>query len=321
LIQENNNSDVTRSQDLSQWLKKAKQNINQGIRIYDGFAPGLYEYLEPKGDRVSLIGVSDVMLLIELALYSGYIRQERSVNLLIIANPESGKSEMLLAFKNNRGVKVPTDITAYKILEQYGDAMSSGDIKHLIIPDLITPVSKKQETAMQFVGFLNALIEEGIVDYQSYLIERHYANRPARVGLLTSITPKYLTDKRHRLIHAGFMSRMLPVCYSYSEATAGRIRQYLASRGYRQEEGGITLQLPEDLRDVQLPLPMTERIIERASVLGQATETYGFRYQRQLQVLAMANALKNNRDTVNQEDVDTILRLTYLMDMNNPARL
>lgn len=314
-------TDVPRSQALRQWLEEAKRNINKGRQAYKNFDPQHYKYQEPQGDRASLIGVDDVMLLVELALYSGYIRQERSVNLLIIANPESGKSEMLLAFRHNRGVKVPTDITAYKILEQYGDAMSSGEIKQLIIPDLITPISKKQETAMQFVGFLNALIEEGIVDYESYLIQRDYSNQPARVGLLTSITPAYLTDGRHRLIHAGFMSRMLPVCYSYSEATAGRIRQYLASRGYRQEERGIVLQLPEDLRDIQLPLGMTEGIIQRASILGQASETYGFRYQRQLQVLAMANALKCGRDTVNQEDIDTILRLTYLMDMNNPARL
>jgi hypothetical protein len=316
-----NQTEQVNTQNLTQWLNEAKRNIDKGIRTHEDFDPNCYVYQEPLGDRVALIGVNDVMLVIELALYSGYIRQERPVNLLIIANPESGKSEMLLAYRNNDGVKVPTDITAYKILEQYGDAMSAGEIKHLIIPDLITPISKKQETAMQFVGFLNALIEEGIVDYESYLIQRDYANQPARVGLLTSITPEYLADRRHRLIHAGFMSRMLPVCYSYSEATAGRIRQYLASRSYHQEEGGITLQLPEDLRDIQLPLPMTERIIERASVLGQATETYGFRYQRQLQVLAMANALKCGRDTVNQEDIDTILRLTYLMDMNNPARL
>lgn len=309
------------SQTLSQWFEEAKKNINKGRQPYKNFVPQHYQCQEPQGDWVGLIGVSDVMLLIELALYSGYIRQERSVNLLIIANPESGKTEMLLAFRNNRGLKVPTDITAYKILEQYGDAMSAGEIKHLIIPDLITPISKKQETAMQFVGFLNALIEEGVIDYESYLIQRDYANQPARVGLLTSITPEYLADKRHRLIQAGFMSRMLPVCYSYTEATAGRIRQYLASRSYHREEEGIMLQLPEDMRDIQLPLPMTERIIERATVLGQATETYGFRYQRQLQVLAMASALKSGRDTVNQEDIDTILRLTYLMDMNNPVRL
>lgn len=308
------------SQDLSQWFREAMENINKGIRTYKDFDPQRYKYQEPLGDRVSLIGVNDVVLLIELALYSGYISNERPVSLLIIANPESGKTEMLLAFKNIRGVKAPTDITAYKILEQYGDDMAEGKIKHLIIPDLITPVSKKQETAVQFVGFLNALIEEGILEYQSFLITRSYPNQPARVGLLTSITPEYLKDTRHRLIRAGFMSRMLPVCYSYSESTLGRIRQYIANRSYHQDSG-IEVNLPDDEKVIELPLPMTERIVERASILGQATQTYGFRYQKQLQALAMANALKNNRDTVNQEDIDTVLRLSYLMDMVNPVRL
>jgi hypothetical protein len=295
-------------------------NINKGIRIYKGFDPQRYKYQEPLGDRVGLIGVSDLILLIELALFSGYIRQERPVNLLIIANPESGKSEMLIAFKNNRGVKTPTDITAYKILEQYGDAMAKGEIKHLIIPDLITPISKKQETAVQFVGFLNALIEEGVLDYRSFLITKDYSNQPARVGLLTSITPEYLKDTRHRLIRAGFMSRMLPVCYSYSESSIGRIRQYIANRSYHQDSG-IEVDLPDEEKVIELPLPMTERIVERASILGQATQTYGFRYQRQLQVLVMANALKCGRDTVTEEDVETILRLSLLMNMKEPIRI
>ncbi len=317
---DDDNISQTTSQDLGQWFKEAKANIDKGRRTYTAFDPQRYKYQEPLGDRASLIGVNDLMLLIELALYSGYIHQERPVNMLIIAPPESGKSEMLLHFRKNRGVKVPTDITAYKILEQYGDDMAKGKIKHLIIPDLITPVSKKQETAVQFVGFLNALIEEGVINYQSFLITKNYANRPARVGLLTSITPEYLKDTRHRLINAGFMSRLLPVCYSYNESTVGRIRQYLASRNYHQD-GSIEVNLPRAEKVIELPLPMTERIVERASILGQATQTYGFRYQRQLQVLAMANALKCRRDVVTEEDVETILRLSLLMNMREPVRL
>lgn len=304
------------NQDLSQWLEEAKKSI----KILDkDFDPQRYKY-EVKGDIVSAVGVNDVMLLIELALYSGYIQQERPVSLLIIAEPESAKTDMLTSFKNNQGVKVPTDITAYKILEQYGDDMSEGRIKHLIIPDLITPVSKKQDTATQFVGFLNALIEEGVLDYQSYLIQRDYHNKPARVGLITSITPEYLKDTRHRLIKAGFMSRMLPVCYSYTEATIGRIRQYIANRSYHQD-GCINLNLPSEDKAIELPLALTERIMERASVLGQAIKTYGFRYQRQLQVLMMASALKNGRDVVTQEDADTVFRLSFLMDMREPIRI
>jgi hypothetical protein len=72
--------------------------------------------------------------------------------------------------------------------------MASGEIKTLMIPDLLTPLSKSAKTRQTFVAFLNNLIEEGIVKITTYA---QIWTQDANCNVVTAVTDQALKDGRH----------------------------------------------------------------------------------------------------------------------------
>jgi len=72
-----------------------------------------------------MINLQDLEKLIEVTLFTGWIKDERPVSLLIVADPESGKTELVKKTKRVKGVLYLTDATAYGIITKYwGDIES-----------------------------------------------------------------------------------------------------------------------------------------------------------------------------------------------------
>jgi len=255
-----------------------------------------------------MIGTEILELIIELVIWSGCLLNERPLSLLIIAKPESGKSQLVLKYRgNNPGVIVITDCTAWGMQSNFLNEMRDKRIHHIIIPDLITPLSRQPSTVATFIAFFNNLIEEGVVEVHTYA--QNFKVEGLNVGIISTITPSILNDSRHRWTRMGFLSRMLPVAYRYSQEKAQNILQSITEREYYQEETK-NLSLPSEKVEVELPkvyaeemLPFTQQFNER---LNEAEKLYGFRYQKQLQVLLEAHALMNGRDIVTIEDVEAI---------------
>ena len=255
-----------------------------------------------------MIGTEKLELIIELALWSGCLQKERPLSLLIIAKPESGKSQLVLRYKvNNPGVIVISDCTAHGIQKTFLNEMKDKLIHHIIIPDLITPLSRQPATVATFIAFLNGLTEEGIVEVHTFA--QDFKVDGLNVGLVSTITPSILNDSRHRWTRMGFLSRMLPVAYKYSQKTAQEVLNSITKREYK-EYTPKQLNMPIERQEVNLPrkyaqamLPLTERF---SLSLKKAERLYGFRHQKQLQVLLQAHALMSGRDKVNSEDVDAV---------------
>jgi hypothetical protein len=261
-----------------------------------------------------VIGTEKLELMIELVLWSGCLRNERPLSLLIIARPESGKSELVLKYKENRpGVVVLTDCTAWGIQRHFLDAMKSKLIHHIIIPDLLTPLSRTPSTVATFIAFFNNLIEEGIVEVHTYATD--FKVDGLNVGLISTITPSVLRDARHRWARIGFLSRMLPVAYKYSQKTAQEILQSITRRDYYQEQPK-KLSLPSEKQEVDLPKQFAEEMLpftkEFTGRLDRAERLYGFRYQKQLQVLLASHALMSGRSQVTAQDVEVIKSIVAL---------
>ena len=53
--------------------------------------------------ETELIGMKTIQDLIELTLWSAYIKGERIVSLLLVADPESGKTELMKKYRKNKG--------------------------------------------------------------------------------------------------------------------------------------------------------------------------------------------------------------------------
>lgn len=89
--------------------------------------------------------------LIVVTLFTGYVEGERPVNLLVIANPESGKTDLVKKAKRVRGVLYLTDATAWGIIDKHWKDIEARKVRHIIVPDLTIPLGKQTETKKHLI--------------------------------------------------------------------------------------------------------------------------------------------------------------------------
>lgn len=246
--------------------------------------------------------------LVKLALYSAYIAgEEQPVSLLLCADAESYKSKMLARCVKIDKILYLSDATAFEILKDYGDDISEGKIRHILIPDLIPMVSKRWETSASFIAFLNMLIEEGIIESRTYALHKRFRNK-VKCGIIACITPTELEDRRHKWVGTGFISRLLPISWSYSEPIRIEIFKEIISRAYRNEPL-YDFELPAQDYEVELPTKLGDQLLPYTYQFAEQEKASGFRFQKHLQRLAIANAIIQKRKAVTQEDIDKIKEL------------
>lgn len=252
--------------------------------------------------------------MITYCIYSGKVKGEKPLSLIIVANPESGKTEVLRSFKESDGVVYMTDCTAYGIMRDVLPKIENGSVHHIMIPDLLNPLSRKESTVKTFITFMNALIEEGVAEISTYASQGVIRKTELRCGLLTAITRDKLEDKRHEWSRMGFLSRALPFSYSYSHQQVREIMEYIISEKYHEEKK-IKLKLPKAMKDVALSRNFARMIMPEVYKFADATHTYGFRMQKQLQVLLKSIALANGRSKCNKRDFKELMFLMQWINL------
>lgn len=252
--------------------------------------------------------------IIKLQLHSAYIEgEDQPVSGLIVGNPEIGKTEELKQAILLDGILMPTDVTAFGILNTYAQDLMSRNIRHILIPDLITPLSKRWETSASFIGFLNNLIEEGIIEVRTYAFSKKF-QQPVKCGIIACITPQQLRDKRHRWLGLGFMSRLVPISWSYSDTVRLEILDFITERKYRADSRW-SFKFPDKDVEVELPPKLAKQLLPHTDSFAKAQSTYGFRHQKHLQRLAMASAIADGRSIVKQGDIDKVISLTKFLNL------
>lgn len=252
--------------------------------------------------------------MIELVIFSGYVKHEEPISLMIIGSPESAKTKVILKYAKNKGMKVLTDATAYGIRMEVMPYVRRGEIKHIMIPDFLKPTNKNPATVADFVSIMNALIEEGVGSISTYNQKMEDGDEKlARCGLITSITDELMKDKRRygKWKNMGFLSRMIPISYAYTKETVEEVLGYIKRQEYRNEDESIILKLPDKITDVKLSEKYSGYIINKIKFIAEAQNRYGFRMARQFNTLMKASALKDGRTNVEKQDVIKIRKLLY----------
>ncbi|MFC2123061.1 hypothetical protein ACFLRP_05190 [Bacteroidota bacterium] len=278
-----------------------------------------------------MIRVKLIRRIIELAIWSAYIKGEQPVSVLLTAPVEAGKTEILMLFSENQGVVLLTDATAFGIIRDYGDVITNKQVRHLIFPDLIKPLSRGKETVHGFIAFLNSIVEEGLLRVSTYATtvappeqssDIGTPPKPVKCGIIAALAKEVLKDGRHQWSQMGFMSRMIPVSYRYATDTQIIIRRSISKRKYIADKK-VELQLPDNDIEVTLERKQAKELEALAADLVAIFKTsvnaeriYGFRLQKQLQRLAMANALRKGRDTVTNKDVELIYKLSNIINLD-----
>jgi len=244
-----------------------------------------------------------------LTIYTAYLKNvEKPNSLLIIAKPESGKTEIMKKFSVNKKIAYLSDATAYGIQRDYFRSIESGEVRHILIPDLLKPLARKESTVKSFTTMMNGLIEEGIAGIATFASTRLQSEKHVKCGLITAITTDEFKDNRHNWKRIGFLSRLIPFSYSYGLTTVNRVFEHILGLQYLKEKE-IRLDFPKQDQEIKLPKKFAQAILPSTATIATAQDTYGFRLQKQFQALLQASALESNRRTVNKCDVERVLKL------------
>jgi hypothetical protein len=247
--------------------------------------------------------------MVRLTIYTAYIKNVPKPNsLLIIAKPESGKTEILKKFIANKNIAYLSDVTAFGLERDYLPKIETGEVRHLVIPDLLKPLSRKESTVRTFVTMMNALVEEGVASVSTYATRRT-SEKHVKCGIITAITDTELKDQRHNWGRLGFLSRIVPFSYSYGMQTVRTVFASILGLEYLDESNIELKRIPKQDKEIQLPKRYAQEILPSATAIAQAQQTYGFRLQKQFQALLQASALEKGRNAVNAKDVERVLSL------------
>jgi len=261
-----------------------------------------------------MLGLDPLKKVIRAALVSPYIKDERPLNLLIVAKPEAGKTTLMKIFRENKGICYLTDATAYGLTRDILPKMVSGEIKTIMIADLLTPLSKSTKTRKSFVAFLNNLVEEGVAKVSTYAMTWE---KEVKANVITAITDEELRDGRHDWAKMGFLSRFLVFSYSYPLSTVLKILDYYSEKPpiFPPER----LQLPEREVHIELPKGLADKLDPVATKIGERYNLYGFRAKINLRTFIKALAWLNGKTEATEQEFNELLELTRWLNLDlNP---
>jgi hypothetical protein len=250
--------------------------------------------------------------MIEVSLISPYIKGEKPISLLIVAKPESGKTTALKGYRKNRGVVYMTDCTAYGIQRDLLPKLLSGEIKTLMIADLLTPLSKSSKTRESFIAFLNNMIEEGIAKITSYAM---MWDKEVNANIITAVTDLAIEDGRHDWAKLGFLSRFVVFSYKYSLTAVTDIMRQYTIHGINNDNQK-PMKLPKKCIKIELPETIAEKLNPIAMKIGEQFQLYGIRAKINLRSIIKALAYRNGRGTVSELDFNELLELADYMNFN-----
>jgi hypothetical protein len=259
-----------------------------------------------------------------------YIKHNpKPVSLTIVADSESGKTELLKKYRNNNGVHVERRFSAYGIqrdlIEGKINVLFSKPkiLGHILVYDLSSIYSFKQNTVDSTIAFLDALTEEALSSESTYAMESDALKKyeGLKGGIIAAInTQGFFTPKRKKNItinmkKGGFFSRNILVSYGISEMLLQEIFDSIRHQRYKENKDFtnlIAIDFPTEKRNVLIPMKHMYDIEEirddiRQELLEDLGETVkGIRLEKSLIPLAQASALRNNRKITNSEDIERL---------------
>jgi len=260
----------------------------------------------------SIEKLDEVTELIKYVVYSDYLeldekKKEVALSALIIARIESGKTSVVERFSKNDGILRVGDITAYGLETVYIEEIKSGSVKRIIIPDLINPVNRKQETVNSLITFFNSYISwEGVGSIATYALQLKL-DTPLKGSILTTIAIQDYIKMESRLAAVGFISRLIPITYNYTQRAVEEILLDIADG--KDDWKDLLLKFPDGKVNVELPAELARQLIPASEHIAKYSGAYGMRALKQLMTLVRCKALSEDRMVVTQEDVDRVIYL------------
>ena len=267
-----------------------------------------------------MIATQDLEKIFALVIASGWVKGEKPVSLIVVSDrPESGKTEIASKFIGTKKIIYLSDATAFALWRDFHEPIARGEVKHLIIPEFLAPLSRHNQTVQSFIATLQILIEEGIFQISTGFLKPIKLEHPTTVGAIVCLPRDAFSRNRIDWEVSGFLSRFMVASYSYNGNTVRQIFDSIAEREYLQA-GKTVLNLPDTEQEVDIPPDIAKAARDYAIVVTKQARVdgkcYGFREFKNMLRMIAANVILegNGRREATMKDFGEIVRLSYLLN-------
>lgn len=266
-----------------------------------------------------LIGIDKVREFVTSVILTGRVKHKEPVSAMIIAEPERGKTSVVLENSAMSAV-VLTDVTGKGL--QLLCAMNE-TVSHFIINDLLVVMAHSHRTREYFFTMLNAMLEEGVRAIASPAGITASPNKGRR-GFIGCTTSNNSKDNRMWWHKRGIARRILPFHYEYSQDLVLRIKMNVDKENESAFSPLSVLKIPEAHIEVTIPETETKEIRRIADLRAAKLGQLGISLLKNYRNLARGHALLRswkNPVKVTVEDVEFLKRIDPYVDWETPAIL
>ena len=247
-----------------------------------------------------MVGTDLIERLVQSVALSHRIAHRDRASLLLLAAPESGKTTIACAASATHVAPV-TVITGRSVLQE----ISQHHAEFLLFNDMAAIRALSKPTAALLITLLNQLTngEKGIASFAAK--ERIVIDKP--IGVIGCLPFSVFVNHRSVWRELGFVSRMIPIAYSYDAELIAVIKD---SVDRARPAKPRVRKMPDDMKLNEEPIdiamaPAHSRIVRaladaRALTLGQI----GIRLLKNYHVIVRAHALLHARTRVDKIDIE-----------------
>jgi hypothetical protein len=283
-----------------------------------------------------MLFVERITRLVELVIVSPKVQQEIAdaviANLALVAQSGSGKSRILRMFSAYYGVLKITNTSYDQIVKSIFPRIEKKEVTTLLFPEFNKILARKEATMLSSLGILNPLIDEGIDSIEMPNVNIVF-NPPLKCSEALAVSSDIFNKYLINWTEIGFAQRHLFESWCYTRKQINQICDYIEEqRHYKEKVFGKNFKKTEiylDKKFAKVVRPLAFRLIEDLqSYVNKACMGSGapllypkdqqplpFRYLKQLHLLLKANALVEERDEVNFDDVRTLCDISKCMNL------
>jgi len=287
-----------------------------------------------------MINVEDIKKLLECAILTGYVKDDISVSIFMIAKPETGKSELIKTMRDYPNTYYTNELSFKGCIDYILPEVENNRVTHILIPDFINIISHRRASET-LIPLLGSLMAEGVKDLKFFGSKKEYP-KPIYAGLITGITKEEFDKRIIYWRNIGFLTRTIVITFAYSESTRIKIHEFIRKGNgilremiskdfseYRQKS--LVVEIPEEiaLNIEMLAITLTNNnsfyVLNTRDDSGYMKnfqlnlKNYGFRLHNLLRSLIKGICLYNSngkRRVVDKEDYDTLIQFVKFINFN-----
>jgi hypothetical protein len=256
-----------------------------------------------QSNKPSLIKLEPILKIINCAIWTGRLSDEKPVSIMLIAEQESAKTEALKYFRGTTTLLYLSDLTSRGLTAHHKE-IQDGILRHVVLLDLVRILAHGKGVSERTIQTLASLMEEGESENADAGGITRWEGFP-KIGALMGITPSFFKNRKGRWRQTGFLTRFIPISFNYKPETVREIHSAIAN-GH-----SLPPPHPEKLPQANVLIKCSSEysrvLSQRAITLGANMKTYGFRYHRILRALAKGLALMEGRGQVTKTHIHRVL--------------